>query len=52
MGIDDGLKHDSSIHCDALMSLPKSMLTDFVGSLSPAKIQQLNQALKVALEVE
>jgi mRNA interferase MazF len=39
VGIDEGLKHDSSIHCDALMSLPKSMLTDFVGSLSPAKIQ-------------
>jgi len=34
------------------MSLPKSMLTDFVGALSPAKIQQLNQALKVALEAE
>jgi mRNA interferase MazF len=48
----EGLKHDSSIHCDALMSLPKSMLTDFVGSLSPAKIQELNQALKVALELE
>jgi mRNA interferase MazF len=52
VGIDEGLKHDSSIHCDALMSLPKSMLTDFVGSLSPAKIQELNQALKVALELE
>jgi mRNA interferase MazF len=49
VGIDEGLKHDSSIHCDALMSLPKSMLT---GSLSPAKIQELNQALKVALELE
>ncbi len=38
VGIDEGLKHDSSIHCDALMSLPKSMLTNYIGTLSPAKI--------------
>jgi len=52
VGIDEGLKHDSSIHCDALMSLPKSMLNNFVGSLASAKIRELNQALKVALELE
>jgi mRNA interferase MazF len=34
IGADHGLKHDSGIHCDELVSLPKSMLTDFVGSLS------------------
>lgn len=52
VGIDEGLKHDSSIHCDALMSLPKSTLTNFVGSLSSAKVHALNQALKVALELD
>jgi len=52
VGIDEGLKHDSSIHCDALMSLPKSVLTNFVGSLASAKIQELNQALKVALGLD
>jgi mRNA interferase MazF len=51
IGIDEGLKHESSIHCDALMSLPKSMLTHYVGSLSPAKIQALNQALQIALDL-
>ena len=51
VGIEDGLKHDSSIHCDALMSIPKSMLTNYVGSLSPAKMQVLNQALHVALDL-
>jgi mRNA interferase MazF len=51
VGTDEGLKHDSSIHCDALMSLPKSMLTNYVGSLSPAKIQLLNQALRIALDI-
>jgi len=51
VGIEDGLKHDSSIHCDALMSIPKSVLTNYVGSLSSAKIQVLNQALHVALDL-
>lgn len=50
VGIDEGLKHDSCIHCDELVSLQKSVLTNFIGSLSPQKIQELNQALKVALE--
>lgn len=30
VGIDEGLKHDSSIHSDELVSLPKSVLTDYV----------------------
>jgi mRNA interferase MazF len=49
IGIDEGLKHDSSIHCDELVSLPKSMLTDFVGTLSRQKLAELGQALRVAL---
>ena len=52
IGVDEGLKHGSSIRCDELASLPKSALTNFIGSLSPRKIQELNQALKVALEIE
>ena len=51
VGIDEGLAHDSSIHCDALVSLPKSRLTNFVGMLSPQKISELNQALRVALDI-
>jgi mRNA interferase MazF len=47
VGIEQGLKHDSSIHCDDLVSLPKSVLTDYVGSLLPAKLVELNQALIV-----
>ncbi len=31
VGIEEGLKHESSINCDALMSLPKSILTNFIG---------------------
>ncbi|MFB3041784.1 MAG: type II toxin-antitoxin system PemK/MazF family toxin, partial [Candidatus Poribacteria bacterium] len=35
VGIDEGLKHDSSIHCDELISIPKSSLTNYVSRLSP-----------------
>jgi len=49
VGVDDGLKHESSIHCDALVSLPKSLLTDHVATLSPARLRALDQALRVAL---
>ena len=52
VGIDEGLKHESSIYCDDLISLPKSVLTNFVGSLSEKKLKELNQALKIALEIE
>ncbi len=51
VGIEQGLKHDSSIHCDDLVSLPKSVLTDYVGSLSPAKLAELNLALRAALDI-
>ena len=49
LGVGDGLKHESSLHCDALVSLPKSMLTDFVASLAPSRMRALDQALRVAL---
>lgn len=52
VGIDEGLKHDSSIHCDALISLPKSVLTNYIGTLNLLKSKQLNTALKIALELE
>jgi mRNA interferase MazF len=51
VGIDEGLKHESSIHCDELVSLPKAVLTNFTGMLSPAKIVELNQALSIALDL-
>ena len=51
IGPDEGLKHDSSIHCDEIVSLPKAALTHFVGILPPTKIRALNQALRVALDL-
>ena len=49
VGPEDGLKHPSSVHCDALVSLPKAMLTDFVGTLSSAKLLELQAALGIAI---
>lgn len=49
VGADEGLKHDSGIHCDELVSLPKSMLTHFVSMLPPDKLRALDEALKAAL---
>lgn len=49
--IEEGLKHESSIHCDELVSLPKSMLTNYIGALSPQKIRFLNRALLIALDI-
>ena len=51
VGIAEGLKHDSSIHCDELVSLSKSALTNFVGTLSPGKVGDLNKALRVAFDI-
>jgi mRNA interferase MazF len=51
IGPEEGLKHESSIHCDELVSLPKSALTNFVGTLGPSKLAWLNQALLVALDI-
>ncbi len=51
VGIEEGLKHDSSIYCDELVSLPKSVLTNYIGTLSAEKMQALNKALRIALDV-
>jgi mRNA interferase MazF len=52
VGIDEGLKHDGGIHCDELISIPKSMLTNYVSKLSPPKLHLLEKALKIALQIE
>lgn len=49
VGIEEGLKHDSSIHCDELISIPKTALTHFIGTLSSAKTNALNRALIIAV---
>jgi mRNA interferase MazF len=52
VGIDEGLKHQSWVRCDELVSVRKSDLTNYLGKLSPAKLDELNAALSIALALE
>jgi mRNA interferase MazF len=49
VGPPDGLKHESSVHCDALVSVQKTLLTDFIGTLDLERKRVLDQALCIAL---
>jgi mRNA interferase MazF len=51
VGMEEGMKHPSWIFCDNLVSLRKSDLTQYVGALSPAKMAELDRALKIALDL-
>jgi len=51
VGIEQGLKHASSVHCDELVSLPKASLTNWVGGLSPQQMAALDDALRLALDL-
>jgi mRNA interferase MazF len=47
----EGLKHESAIQCDGLMSLEKARLTDYIGELTADKLRELDKALLVALGI-
>jgi mRNA interferase MazF len=49
VGIPEGLKHDSAIQCDGLVSLEKTRLTDYIGELTSDKLGELDRALSLAL---
>jgi mRNA interferase MazF len=52
VGTNEGLKHESSIHCDELVSLTKNRLTHYVGSLSSKKMHLFDLALEIAVGIE
>ncbi len=52
VGIEEGLKHESAIYCDDLISLPKSLLTHYLGKLDTLKLLQLSDGLCIALDIE
>ena len=52
VGPAEGLKHDSAVHCDGLVSLPKAALTNYIGRVDSAKQLALDVALGVALAIE
>lgn len=51
VGPDEGLRLESSVHCDELVSLPKSSLTHYVGRLVANRLPELDRALGVALGI-
>ena len=52
VGESEGLKHPSVVNCDQLTRLEKSLLTDYIGKLSAAKLLLLKTVLRIALGVE
>ena len=51
LGPEHGLKHDSSIHCDELVSLAMTALTRYIGRLDNSAMRRLDQALAIALDL-
>jgi mRNA-degrading endonuclease toxin of MazEF toxin-antitoxin module len=51
LGPDEGLPRTSAARCDFLTLMFKQRLTDFIGTLRPAKIGELGRALAIALEL-
>jgi mRNA interferase MazF len=51
IGVNEGLKHESAARCDELVSIQKSQLTDYIGSLPAHKLAELNGALAVAVGI-
>jgi mRNA interferase MazF len=52
VGEHEGVKSESSVHCDELVSLPKAVLTRYVGSLKTASLRQVDSALTVSLGLD
>jgi mRNA interferase MazF len=45
------MKHESSIHCDELMSVLIPRLTAYIGKLGDEKLRELDEALGEALDL-
>lgn len=52
VGAGEGLQHESSIHCDALMSIPKAQLIHLVGTMPAQKLAELDEAVAIALDLD
>ncbi len=52
VGEADGLLRPSSIRCDELTSVERTLLRDWVGRLSDSKMQEVDRALAFALDIE
>ena len=48
VGLEEGLKHDSAVNLDHVQTVEQARLIGFVGTLSPAKMQEVCRALGLA----
>ena len=51
VGREEGMKLESWITCDNLVSARKADITNYVGSLSGPNLGELNRALRLALDL-
>lgn len=49
VGPKEGLKHESAVNLDHVQTVEKSRLSRFIGSLSQEKMQQVCEALAIAV---
>lgn len=49
IGPDEGLKEPSAVNLHHVVTIPKSELRRFIGSLSPAKMEEIRGAMLFAL---
>lgn len=52
VGVAQGLRRESVVNCDNLITLPKSALGARRGGVGPDGLTQLRRALKIALDLE
>ena len=51
LGPEDGLPKHCAVNLDVINTIPKSLLTDSITILTPSKIQEVEAALKFALDL-
>ena len=52
IGVENGLKDSSAINLHHVVTVPKAGLRRFVGSVSPAVLEQVREALLFALDFD
>jgi mRNA interferase MazF len=51
VGVNEGMKHEGWVLCDGVTSVRRADLTQYVGSLSPAKLSEVDRAVAIALDL-
>ena len=52
IGPNEGMRHESFLRCDEVMSLQRVVLRDYIGCLSPQKLREVNRALAIAIDID